>query len=124
MSGQFSRAKRMASCPLAASPATSNPSCCRSSRTPCRTISWSSARRMRVGILTRVLLAQEREEIRKAPQIGPGKSLRACRSIEERHGFAGVLRALGGLGGHVGAPHFLDQGVLDRGVEVAGTDRL
>src|SRR5207245_8236576 len=30
----------------------------------------------------------------------------AWRSIEERHGFAGVLRALGGLGGHVGAPHF------------------
>src|SRR5207245_1310126 len=50
--------------------------------------------------------------------------LGACRSFEERHGFAGVLRALGGLGGHVGAPHFLDQGVLDRGVEVAGTDRL
>src|SRR5256886_12262700 len=67
----------MASWPLAASPATSNPSCCRISRTACRTISWSSARRMRVGILTRVLLAQEREEIRKAPQIGPGKSLTA-----------------------------------------------
>ncbi len=25
--------------------------------------------------------------------------------IEERHGFAGALRALGGVGGHVGAPH-------------------
>ena len=26
------------------------------------------------------------------------------RVIEERHGFPGALRALGGLGGHVGAP--------------------
>ena len=25
--------------------------------------------------------------------------------IEERHGFPGALRALGGVGGHVGAPH-------------------
>ena len=25
--------------------------------------------------------------------------------IEERHGFAGALRALGGGGGHLGAPH-------------------
>jgi hypothetical protein len=25
--------------------------------------------------------------------------------IEERHGFAGTLRALGGVGGHIGAPH-------------------
>ena len=25
--------------------------------------------------------------------------------IEGRHGFAGVPRALGGVGGHVGAPH-------------------
>ena len=24
---------------------------------------------------------------------------------EERHGFAGARRALGGVGGHVGAPH-------------------
>src|SRR2546425_12436529 len=79
MSGQLSRAKRMASWPLAASPTTSNPSCCRSNLTPCRTISWSSARRMRVSILARVLLAQERREIRKAPQIGPGKSLTAPR---------------------------------------------
>ena len=31
--------------------------------------------------------------------------LGACRSIEERHGFAGAVRALGGMGGHVGAPH-------------------
>jgi len=29
----------------------------------------------------------------------------ACRSIEERHGFAGVLRASWGMGGHLGAPH-------------------
>jgi hypothetical protein len=27
------------------------------------------------------------------------------RAIEERHGFPGALRALGGVGGHVGAPH-------------------
>ncbi len=25
--------------------------------------------------------------------------------IEERHGFAGALRVLGGVGGHLGAPH-------------------
>src|SRR3990170_817501 len=29
----------------------------------------------------------------------------ACRSIEERPGFPGALRALGGVGGHLGAPH-------------------
>jgi hypothetical protein len=29
----------------------------------------------------------------------------AARVIEGRHGFAGVPRALGGVGGHVGAPH-------------------
>jgi hypothetical protein len=29
----------------------------------------------------------------------------SARVIEERHGFAGVLRARGGVGGHVGAPH-------------------
>jgi hypothetical protein len=28
-----------------------------------------------------------------------------ARVIEERHGFPGALRALGGGGGHVGAPH-------------------
>src|SRR6266849_4333911 len=28
-----------------------------------------------------------------------------CPGVEERHGFAGVLRALGGMGGHIGAPH-------------------
>jgi hypothetical protein len=27
--------------------------------------------------------------------------------IEERRGFAGVRRASGGLGGHVGAPHVI-----------------
>ena len=27
------------------------------------------------------------------------------RVIEGRHGFAGALRALGGVGGHIGAPH-------------------
>jgi len=29
------------------------------------------------------------------------------RTIEERHGFPGALPALGGLGGHVGAPHVI-----------------
>jgi uncharacterized protein (DUF934 family) len=28
-----------------------------------------------------------------------------ARVFEERHGFPGALRALGGVGGHVGAPH-------------------
>ena len=27
------------------------------------------------------------------------------REVEERHGCPGALRALGGVGGHVGAPH-------------------
>ena len=27
------------------------------------------------------------------------------RVIEERHGFPGALRAMGGVGGHVWAPH-------------------
>ena len=27
------------------------------------------------------------------------------RAIEERDGFPGALRALGGVGGHFGAPH-------------------
>ncbi len=30
------------------------------------------------------------------------------RAIEERHGFPGALRAPGGVGGHVGAPHVVD----------------
>jgi uncharacterized protein (DUF934 family) len=29
----------------------------------------------------------------------------SARLLEERHGFPGALRALGGVGGHVGAPH-------------------
>ena len=29
------------------------------------------------------------------------------REIEECHGFPGALRALGGVGGHFGAPHVL-----------------
>ncbi len=28
--------------------------------------------------------------------------------IEERHGFPGALRALGDVGGHIGAPHVND----------------
>ena len=35
------------------------------------------------------------------------ETLGACRSIEECHGFDAALRALGGMGGHVGAPHVL-----------------
>jgi hypothetical protein len=31
------------------------------------------------------------------------------RVIEERHGFAGALRALGGVGGHVAAPHVINE---------------
>jgi hypothetical protein len=27
------------------------------------------------------------------------------RLTEKRHGFPGALRALGGVGGHIGAPH-------------------
>ncbi len=27
------------------------------------------------------------------------------RTTEERHGFPGALRTLGGVGGHIGAPH-------------------
>jgi hypothetical protein len=29
----------------------------------------------------------------------------STRQIEERHGFPGALRTLGGVRGHVGAPH-------------------
>jgi len=31
-----------------------------------------------------------------------------ARVVEERHGFPGAVRAWGGVGGHVGAPH-IDQ---------------
>jgi hypothetical protein len=31
--------------------------------------------------------------------------MKSTRVIEERHGKPVALRALGGLGGHVGAPH-------------------
>jgi hypothetical protein len=30
------------------------------------------------------------------------------RVIEERHGYPGALRALGGVGGHFGAPHMVN----------------
>ena len=33
---------------------------------------------------------------------------RAWGSLEERPGCAGALRTLGGLGGHLGAPHITD----------------
>ena len=29
----------------------------------------------------------------------------STRLVEERHGFPGALRAVGGVGGHFGAPH-------------------
>jgi hypothetical protein len=32
----------------------------------------------------------------------------SARVIEECHGFPGALRASGGVGGHVGAPHEVD----------------
>jgi len=49
--------------------------------------------------------------------------------VEERHGFAGALRALGGLGGHVGAPHvklvkLLRGGSATTPEEVVMTDEL
>ena len=31
--------------------------------------------------------------------------MKALRDVEERHGFPVVLQALGGVGGHFGAPH-------------------
>ncbi len=31
------------------------------------------------------------------------------RVIEARHGFPGARRALGGVGGHVGAPHAMSE---------------
>ena len=30
------------------------------------------------------------------------------RVIEERHGYPGALRALGGVGGHIWAPHVIN----------------
>jgi len=29
------------------------------------------------------------------------------REVEERHGFPGALRTLGGVGGHFGVPHVI-----------------
>ncbi len=40
--------------------------------------------------------------------------------IEERHGFAGALRASGGVGGHVGAPHVINH-VMAAVAALAGT---
>jgi len=31
----------------------------------------------------------------------------SARVVEERHGFPGALGAVGGVGGHVGAPHVM-----------------
>src|SRR5260370_1052996 len=36
---------------------------------------------------------------------GPSRGPSPATAIEARHGFAGTRRALGGLGGHLGAPH-------------------
>jgi hypothetical protein len=36
---------------------------------------------------------------------GVGGHVGAARVIEERHGSPGALRVWGGVGGHVGAPH-------------------
>jgi hypothetical protein len=35
------------------------------------------------------------------------------RDPEERHGFAGTLRRLGGMGGHFGAPHVYRKAMLE-----------
>src|SRR2546429_9234027 len=53
MSGQCSRARRTASRPSAASATTLYPSRVRSCFTPCLTIRWSSANRIRSGISVR-----------------------------------------------------------------------
>ena len=37
------------------------------------------------------------------------------RSIEDRYGFAGAVRALGGMGGHLGAPMSLTETDGDEG---------
>src|SRR5262245_24648993 len=66
-------ARRTASAPLAASPTTSNPSRCSSSRRPCRTIVWSSASSTRVAILGSVVAAIP-ERIRQPPQLRTGNS--------------------------------------------------
>jgi len=46
---------------------------------------------------------------------GPRYKLSDARLVEERHGFPGALRAWGGLGGHVGAPH-VDRYGWDRAI--------
>ena len=33
----------------------------------------------------------------------------SARVVEDRHGFPVALRALGGVGSHVGAPHVVDE---------------
>ena len=52
---------------------------------------------------------RRRRPVRGRAGGAPGPQARAAtmstRVIEERHGFPGALRALGGVGGHVGAPH-------------------
>ena len=40
----------------------------------------------------------------------------SVRMTEERHGFPRALRALGGVGGHIGAPHAIDV-AINRGFE-------
>jgi hypothetical protein len=31
-----------------------------------------------------------------------------ARAVEKGHGFPGALRTVGGVGGHLGAPHLID----------------
>jgi hypothetical protein len=35
--------------------------------------------------------------------------MKSTHTTEERYGFPGVLRTLGGVGGHVGAPTYTDE---------------
>ena len=41
-------------------------------------------------------------------------SSRPRRSIEERHGFAGAIRAVGGIGGHIEEPRPHDRPLAER----------
>lgn len=45
---------------------------------------------------------------------GLGLCAVALAGVEERHGFAGALRALGGVGGHIATPH-VDSPACSRG---------
>src|SRR5687768_17393762 len=48
-----------------------------------------------------------------------------ARVIEARHGYAGARRALGGMGGHFGAPHYQGRPPLPQiGERVAAAERV